>query len=89
MFKSSFSPVYSRQPGREHVMMIQMDPKQEGTRRFNRPRCVIDDSCDGGCVCSVLLTIMGFLIVAGLFYIFVSTMGQPDPSTYGPSRYEG
>ena len=69
-------------------MMIQMDPKPEGSRQFNRPRCVFDDSCEGGCICSVLLTIMGLLIVAGLFYIFVSSMGQPDPSTYGPSSYE-
>ena len=66
-------------------MMIE---KEESPGGQARPRLVLDDSCDGGCVGSVLLTVLGLLIVAGLFYIFVGSMGQPDPSTYGPKRYE-
>ena len=69
-------------------MMIEREPIQESTRGFDTPRFVLDDSCDGGCVCSVVLTTVGLLIVAGLFYIFVRSMGQPDPSTYGPRNEE-
>ena len=80
-----FSPVYSKKSGDERVM-IEMEGGQNRGRGMECPR--LDDSCDGGCLCSVLVTIAGLLIVAGLFYIFVGSMDQPGPSSYGPSRYE-